>query len=221
MTTTSATTTCADCSANLDETPAGRPCPSCGGERRGVNIQVVAADGFAFMGMTASVSIGHNKQGAWQQKWIDVEWQLAELRQLYGVDSTGNVALRIQIENVLKTCRELADWLWEHPNETRLTEDQLLTFVRTHPELSICDGFAQTSKHNIRVSKSKNPPDLITAWVERVDSSGVASIKWESQSGAVTGQRDALELCEVCADAWLKFLKGEGLLPADHKPIRT
>jgi len=162
------------------------------------------------------VTIGHKKQGSWQQKWMDTEWLLADLRKLYGTDTVSNVTLRILIEAVLKTCRELADWLWEHPSETRMTSKQVLKFVHADPALSVCDGLAQTSKHNRR-SQGKDP---LTAWVAEVTDNS-ATVKWENASGSVTGQRDALELCEACADAWLAFLKREGLLAADHKPIRT
>ena len=66
------------------------------------------------MVITAAASVGHPKQSTWQMTWRDIEHQLAELEESYlERPATSNVTVRLMVEHLLKSCRELSDWLWE------------------------------------------------------------------------------------------------------------
>jgi hypothetical protein len=86
--------TCSGCPALLDATPVDEPCPQCGGNQRDATVGA-AAGAMAFAGLSATVQIGHTKQGSWQQEWMDVEWLIVDLEKLYGTDTVSNVTHRL------------------------------------------------------------------------------------------------------------------------------
>ena len=84
------------------------------------------------------------------------------------------------------------------------------TFIYGNADLEVCDGFAQTSKHNFR-RKRRPTDDPLTAWIERESADGAVEIRWENQSGTVTGTDDALALIRRCVAAWRSYLTHHGL----------
>jgi hypothetical protein len=78
--------------------------------------------------------------------------------------------------------------------------------------LEVCDAVAQTAKHHTR-HQSSNP--ITAAAVELFgDQTGVhTDIKWTSADSAKQGQRDALELADLCIDAWQTFFRLNKLNP--------
>ena len=88
----------------------------------------------------------------------------------------------MSIEHLLKSCRELGEELWEAAG---LPESAVKAFFHGNADLTVCDGFAQTSKHNFCRKRRPND-DPLTAWVEREDADGAVQITWENQSRSGT-----------------------------------
>ena len=63
--------------------------------------------------LTATAPVGHPKQSTWQTKWRDIEHQLAELEGCYVArPAVANMAVRLMVEHLLKSCRELGERVW-------------------------------------------------------------------------------------------------------------
>ncbi|WP_158713455.1 hypothetical protein [Streptomyces sp. NRRL F-525] len=198
--------TCPDCDTNLDETPVGQPCPSCGGDRRSATVYAEAAL-VVTVALDASGGIGYNPQRPWQQKWRDVISGLDAIQATYLQNDLDNEAVRRQVETFFKDCCELADWLREQAGKA-----DAMDYVKVDRDLKLCDGMAQTTKHHTRAPSSKRDP--ITARISRVDGGqGVrAEIEWSTPSGS-TGTEDALDLAQRCKSAWERFFQQHGLTP--------
>jgi hypothetical protein len=195
--------TCPDCGSNLDDVPVGEPCPACGGHRRDAKVFAETATATASV-PDVTVEIGYGARRPWPQKWQDINLLLQEIADAYGT-RMGNDPVRGAVESFFDSCRELADWLYKDAGKK-----EALSFVNTHPDLRLCDGFAQTTKHHTREGK-----DPITARISkiRVTPEGVqAEIAWSSRSGA-TGAEDALDLARRCVAAWEQFFRQTGLSP--------
>ncbi|MFF7290352.1 hypothetical protein [Streptomyces griseorubiginosus] len=157
--------------------------------------------------LKASGSIGYNPVRPWQQKWRDVINGLKVLEATYRQNDLDNEAVRRQVETFFKDCCELADWLQEQAGMSAA-----VGYLKSDPDLKLCDGMAQTAKHHTRApSRSRDP---ITARISRVDGGqGVrAEIQWSTQSGS-TGTEDALDLAQRCKSAWERFFRLHGLRP--------
>jgi hypothetical protein len=170
-------------------------------------MQINSQPGLArAIGFSATVRINYPRELSWKQKWNDIEHQLEDLRTLYFErPAISNVQVRILVEGVLKSCRELADWLWENPS-VPLTKKQVETFMYGNPHLKIADGLAQTSKH-FRREVTRKCPDPITAWFDWVEIPCKAQIRWDSQLGGHEGHADALQIAQDCVEAWRTYLK--------------
>ena len=198
---------CAGCGADLDEPP-GQPC-ACGGQLRNLTIHASPAMARA-VGFTATVSTWFPAQNPWQCKWLDIQHWLAELEVSY-TSETDDAKLRAQVDATLKCCRELADALWEQEATTGLSEDCVKDFMRNNDALKVCDGFAQTSKHNLRDQSKKFDP--ITAWFWDVRY-GRAIVHWYRQDTPDDVKIvDGLDLCRDSVAAWRKYLTHNHLLP--------
>ncbi len=158
--------------------------------------------------LTATGSVGHLKQRTWQTTWRDIDHQLAELEAYYVArPAVSNGSVRLMVEHLLESFRELGDRLWR---TTDLSESAVKTFVHGNPDLEVCDGFAQASKRNFR-RKRRFSHDPLTAWIERESTDGAVVIRWENQSGTVTGTDDALALARRCVAAWRGYLTHHGV----------
>jgi hypothetical protein len=197
---------CPDCQADLDNVPVGKSCPSCGGSRREAVVQAGVALS-AVATLTATASVGYNPQRPWQQKWRDVLHGLDVLRETYGQNDLDNEVVRRQVEDFFKDCRELADWLRQSANRP-----EAMDYVHADPNLELCDGMAQTTKHHTRKPNPNSDP--ITARIAWVHGGHVrGEIEWSSQNGA-KGTEDALDLAERCVAAWESFFRRYRLNPA-------
>ncbi|MCX5260412.1 hypothetical protein OOK27_40775 [Streptomyces canus] len=197
---------CSDCHSNLDETPVGEPCPSCGSGHRSATAYAEVAL-VATAALNASGSIGYNALRPWQQKWRDVINGLDVIEATYRQNDLDNEAVRRQVETFFKDCCELADWLQEQAGTSAAVD-----YLKSDPDLKLCDGMAQTTKHHTRAPSRKRDP--ITARISRVDGGqGVrAEIQWSTQSGS-TGTEDALDSAQRCKSAWERFFRQYGLTP--------
>ena len=201
---------CEDCLENLDETPVGTPCPACGSERRGATIQASIVETVGIMD-AVTVRLGHAKQKPWQRKWLELEHQLVDLEDYYANrPPLGNVAVENMVEGFFKTCREMADVLWHDPAAS-LAKADVMRFVRTEPDLRLCDAFAQTIKHNERTPTKANP-DPLSARIDWFDDQLGVQLAWESLSGNTSGTVDALDLARRCKSAWQTYLTQHALL---------
>jgi hypothetical protein len=174
-------------------------------------VQGIAAVGAAAVA-SASIEVSHPKQKAWERKWLEVEIQLQKLEDYYASRRPGfyHVEIEMLAEGYFRLCRELADALWEHHTAGGLDKNTVMAFVRSDPDLRVVDGMAQTIKHNKRIPDRRNP-DPISAWIESYNSATGLPIRWESHSGAIRGQMDALVLARRCHAAWGRFLRQRGL----------
>jgi hypothetical protein len=192
---------CPDCGEMLDDVPVGQPCPQCGGLRRDARAlaQTATAKVEAFM---PTIAIGYGDPRPWEQKWQDVLHSLQQIERAYTTrDFESNEDIRRAVEGFFKTCRELADWLWQNGG---LEKSAVMKFVLDDPHLRLADAVAQTTKHHTRHGKD----DPITARIVEIRSSPVgvtAKIGWSRASGA-TGSEDARDLARECVQAWRKFL---------------
>lgn len=220
--------TCGDCGTSLDEVPTGTLCPECGGDRRNATVRlepavVVARVGGAHasgsvtiraqtvsaatMMDSVTVAIGYNVRRPWAQKWREVLQLVSELDGMYQPPPVGNEPVYRTVENLFKCCRELADWL-----EKDASCPEAMVHVNTHPDLRICDGVAQTTKHHTRQGKK----DPITARVANIWGGPQGShvlIEWSTPNGGPIGSEDALDLAQRCVRAWEAFFTVHGLDP--------
>jgi hypothetical protein len=199
---------CAECGANLDDTPTGEPCPACRGLRRNITHRA-AASLVVVATMRASMTIEYAAVRPWQQKWRDVLDGLAEIERVYDQEDMSNEPVRRAVEDFFADCRELADWL-----EENAAVPDAQAFVLADPVLHLCDGMAQTTKHHTRRRPPDKDPDPITAQISRIEGgSGVrAEIHWLSVTGK-SGDEDALDLAHRCVAAWRRFFAAQGLDP--------
>jgi hypothetical protein len=143
---------------------------------------------------------------------MEIELQLTKLEDYYANRQPGlyHVELELLVENYFKSCREMADSLWQH-SAAGLSKRTVMQFVLSESSLKICDGMVQTIKHSKRKPTTLNR-DPLTSWIEWFDSAAGMQIKWENYTGGASGQIDALDLARKCHDAWHNFLQAKGLL---------
>lgn len=77
---------------------------------------------------------------------------LMVLRATYGQGDLDNEVVRRQAEDFFKDCRELADWL-----KRQAGRPEAMSYVNSHPDLMLCDGMAQTTKHHTRTASGTIP----------------------------------------------------------------
>jgi hypothetical protein len=134
---------------------------------------------------------------------------LGEVKSAYTTkEGQGNEDVRRVVEDYFKTCRELADWLWQNTN---VNKSAIIGLIRRSPSLRLADAMAQTTKHHTRLPGKDDP---ITARITeiRVGPDGAsAQISW-SRASAANGSEDALDLARRCAKAWRGFFVRRGLV---------
>jgi hypothetical protein len=156
----------------------------------------------------ASASIGYNPHRSWVQKWHETLDAQREIAEAY-VKPRGSQETYRLVEHFFKVCRELADWIAQAAGKPNA-----LAYVNTDPDLRLCDGMAQTTKHHTRKPSSRNP-DPLTARISNITGSpsgDTVTIEWRSLSGN-SGSEDALELAGRCVAAWERLFQQEGLSP--------
>jgi hypothetical protein len=153
-----------------------------------------------------TVVIGFTAPRPWRQKLQDLVDALVPIEHSYATNKgLSSEAVRRDIENFFRYCRELADWLWQN---TGVNEQTVMQFVRNSHYLRLADAMAQTTKHHTRAGK--NP---ITAQIEEMSGNPDgfrARIDWSRPSGS-SGSRDALELARGCVRSWKRFVRTQKL----------
>lgn len=99
-----------------------------------------------------------------------------------------NVVVELIVEDYFKTCRELADALWQNP-AVPLSKTDVMTFMHSDPYLILCDAIAQTVKHDLRQPRTKKDPDPLSAWIDWYATSAGLQIRWENVSQSRSGGR--------------------------------
>ena len=141
---------CADCGKELDDTAVGDPCPACGNLRRDGVVQVGALLVSTSV-LKATASVGYNPHRPWQQKWHDVEHGLDQIENAYAQEAMNNEDVRRIVEGFVKSCRELADWLWEDTQNSNVSKKTVMDFVTNDSAMNVCDGMANTIKQGLRI----------------------------------------------------------------------
>jgi hypothetical protein len=97
--------------------------------------------------LRATVTVPYDQSMPWRQKWRDIATGVQTLQSTYAVNVIEHDALRQHVENLFADLHELADYL-DHQEfgDRRTTRTEL----RNYHALDICEGFVNTTKHNIR-----------------------------------------------------------------------
>lgn len=154
--------TCPDCGTGLDDVPVGQPCPQCGGLRR--DASPTAQPATVHVGVPRpTIAIGYNAPRPWKQKWQDVLDARGKVTSAYTTkEGQGNEDVRRVVEDFFKTCRELADWLWENAD---VDKSAVRGLMERSPSLRLADAMAQTTKHHTRQPRERDP---ITARITEI-----------------------------------------------------
>ncbi|WP_156994344.1 hypothetical protein [Pseudonocardia acaciae] len=115
--------------------------------------------------------------------------------------------MKRDVKTFFECCFHVADYIGSDPTNS-LTTKQVTDSVLADPDLRICEGIANTSKHSVR-----RRSEWVTAWVDGVtkrdDESADVVIKWKTDQDG--GEEDALELAKRCYTAWRSYQKANGL----------
>jgi hypothetical protein len=144
----------------------------------------------------------YNLHRAWYEQWYRVRDQLAALEAASKPDSySGQSSIKEAFEIFFTQCIHVGDWLWGDKT-TGLSIEQVRSFINNDPNLRLCAGMANTSKHHTR-----NRPGAMTAKIATIstDTKGThVVIGWSE--GRNNGTADALDLARRCVDAWKAYL---------------
>jgi hypothetical protein len=112
----------------------------------------------------------------WQEQWHTVRELLKVLNEHYQPgNSRRSELVKRDIENFFLQCFHLADWL-KTDKASGLTVDEVNSFMNADLALSICQGFANSSKHRIR--NSQNSMTVTIHSVTDDGSNASARIDW-------------------------------------------
>jgi hypothetical protein len=196
--------TCSDCAEALSELT--QPCPACGSSSQSAAIQATAAVGVA-AAVGPGLSLTFNPDQPWYSQWYKVKQSLTTIEDTCRPESyRGNDPVKHAIENFFTNCLDMGDWLWNDPS-TGLSQTRVHNFIDNNPNLQICNGMANTTKHRIR-KYSEN----ITARIQSVTPGPNGTkvvIEWSQ--GPNTHIEDALDLARRCVAAWEGYLRANGL----------
>lgn len=137
----------------------------------------------------------------WTAKYLQLIWNVNQLRLLYAPDSTADAdeARRI-VDTSLAAVVGLAEWLTAGPEPVTVTPGDVERLLATEP-LSLCAGFIShdpdVTTRVLPVAFSR-PPHF---WIEH------------RRPGAKPVRYDALDLIERCLRAWQAFLTERGVTP--------
>lgn len=135
----------------------------------------------------------------WTTKYLQLEWNLQQLRRLYAPDSRAAAdEVRRIVGTSLRAALGLGEWLTAGPEPVTVTPGDVARLLESAP-LSVCAAFdapnADGSASVLPVAFSR-PPHF---WVEH------------RTAGAKPVRYDALDLLERCLRAWHNFLTARGV----------
>jgi hypothetical protein len=198
--------TCGQCGTNLNNVPVNDPCPRCRSTRRNAHVRGTAAVGTG-AGMSGGIKIGYAPNRPWYAQWHSVRERLSTVdAHCRPAAYLGNLPLQRDFEDFFTNCFHMVDWLCNDP-AVNLSAAQVRSFVDNDPDLHICAGIANTTKHHTR-----SRPNKMTAKISSIASNPTSvqvMIDWSE--GQNNGTENALELARRCVKAWERYLAANGL----------
>ena len=197
---------CPDCQTNLDEVPAGDPCPGCGGRSATITA------GFAEVQVTSpevSLEITRgNRRPSWE-KWRLVHTCLSKLEEGYspGGAALGNAEVEHRAETFFFECDNFADWLkGDLEALPGVRKRKVERHWQTDPALRKCNDISRTHKHH---SPSGRAARIRSTKIRSGGLRVAIEIDWASESA---NKDDALELARECVTSWRKFFAKFGIV---------
>jgi hypothetical protein len=142
----------------------------------------------------------------WTAKYLQLLWNVQQLRRLYAQDSGGEAdEIRLIVDTSFAVALQLGDWLTSGPEPASVLPGDVARLIETEP-LSVCAGFASTDAD----TSSRVLPVAFTRpqhyWVEH------------RAPNAKPVRYDALDLLERCLRAWQTFLTARGVSLPSWQP---
>jgi hypothetical protein len=179
---------CDDCGRDVSGVPPSMPC-SCGGTSR---RRVDATD--AFQRPATPDSPRWDPLKDWTAKYLQLTWNVGQLRRLYAPDSGAQAdEVRRIVDMTFASCVGLGDWLTSGPEPVTVTPGDVARLVAAEP-LSICATLVNGSDINsarIVAVGFVRPPHY---WLEY------------RRPNARPVRYDALDLADRCLLTWQTFL---------------
>jgi hypothetical protein len=176
---------CMGCGPHPTTRAVAMPC-ACGSRSR-IRVDPVP-EAFALPGRS---SLRYDRSKDWTIKYLQLAWNVRELRTHYTAAHIDADRLRHAVELTFTTSWDLADWLTSGPEPASVTPSDINTLAREDP-LRVCRAYATRDG---------------TAHLVPVDIGGSGRIWVEYQPGRGKPIRfDALDLAERCLAAWTWFL---------------
>jgi hypothetical protein len=180
---------CHDCGRNLSGLGLAVPC-LCGSTTR----RRIDSTDAAYRRPTTDESPRWNPLKDWSAKYLQLTWNVAQLRRLYasGGDTEATEVRRI-VDMSFASCLTLGDWLTSGPEPATVTPGDVARLFETEP-LSVCAALSTTDapeRARVLPVGFVRPPHF---WVEY------------QRPNARPVRYDALDLVERCLSAWQVFL---------------
>ena len=193
--------TCSDCGTDVSSTGSATPCPSCGGVRRDVAIDVDTVRAVASVG-APSIGIGLPDR-TWSDKWRRTMFHYSRLQAIYGE------ALKVSREEIISEvevfflrCAHMQEWLVSDQTIPTITQPIVAQYVASRPTLVICRGFANSDKHMVRSDPKALVATVQTFWGT---ATGPRVMIEYGVPGEQTTEVDALDLATACWRTWRYF----------------
>ena len=180
-------------------------CDACGRDRTGVPLAVSCRCGSVARRRVDTGDASYRRPASddgprwnplqdWTAKYLQLTWNVSQLRRLYAEGSGAGVdEVRRIVELSFGSALQLADWLTSGPEPAAVTPGDVARLVAAEP-LAICAALG-TAARIVPVGFVR-PPHF---WVEY------------RRPGARPVRYDALDLAERCLSAWQTFLTVRGV----------
>lgn len=201
---------CPDCNTNLDQVPAGTPCPGCGAGRR----SAVARPATVRLTVTIpepGINVTRNDHRPWYEKWREVVRAHDQIAEVYAgrVPGVGNVEVDERVTRFCSECHDMRDWLvGDLANLPGVTASAITAHATSSPRLQVSSAVANSHKHHTRKAGTT------TARIRSTDMAPQGArvtieIDWASQSATNV---DALDLANDCLASWRQFFGSNGIV---------
>jgi hypothetical protein len=181
---------CASCGRDVSDRPVAMPCV-CG---HTVRTRVDVADSYVMPGRDR---LRYDETKNWRVKYLQLTWNVQELRRIYAPAHTDPDTLCRTVELVLASCWDLAEWLVAGREPREVTQGDIGRLVAVDP-LRVCRALATGADARIVPVQIGGES---RAWVEYLGARRLPT------------RFDALDLAERSVVAWDTFLREHKVVP--------